>query len=204
MPFSLTCKGCKSTLKAPDELAGKKVKCPKCKTLVKVPLEQDEDDDEPVEVMPDERVRQAPPRKAAPARSRRDDDDEDEEEDDRPARRSTRVRQEDDDDRRRRRPRDRDADDLDDGEEDTGPRYKPCPNCGKRGAKRVLWTVWGSFYGPAMFTHVRCPKCRTAYNGKTGRSNLIPAVVLFTLPLLGILAIIGGMVYLLYSRGYFG
>ena len=66
----------------------------------------------------------------------------------------------------------------------------------------MLWTAWGSFYGPAMFTHVCCPDCNYRYNGKTGGSNLIPAILFFTAPLIGILAIIGAVVYILYSRGH--
>jgi predicted RNA-binding Zn-ribbon protein involved in translation (DUF1610 family) len=80
--------------------------------------------------------------------------------------------------------------------------YKPCPQCGATGAKRVLWTAWGSFYGPAMFTHVRCPECGYKYNGRSGRSNLIPAIIFVTVPLLGILGILGGIVYMLVSRNY--
>src|SRR5262245_37161795 len=97
MPFSLICKGCKSTLKAPDQLAGKKGTCPKRTTPIRAPTkqatdndaEEEEDDFAPVEVMPDERIREAPPRKTKPARSRYEDEDEEEEEDDR---RSNRIR----------------------------------------------------------------------------------------------------------------
>src|SRR3954454_18274182 len=32
--------------------------------------------------------------------------------------------------------------------------YKPCPRCGAVGAERVRRTAWGSFYGPALFSHV--------------------------------------------------
>jgi hypothetical protein len=87
--------------------------------------------------------------------------------------------------------------DEDDGEHDSG--YKPCPKCGGRHAQRVTFTFWGSFYGPALLTHVRCPDCGTAYNGKTGGSNLIWAVGCVTLPLLGIAVIIGGLVFLVMS-----
>jgi len=79
--------------------------------------------------------------------------------------------------------------------------YVPCPRCGTRGAERVVFTFWGSFYGPALFTHVQCPKCYYKYNGKTGRSNLIPALVFVLVPLLLILAVIGGVVFLAISLG---
>lgn len=77
--------------------------------------------------------------------------------------------------------------------------FKPCPKCGAGGAKRVTWTPWGSFYGPAMFNHVRCPQCDYKYNGKTGGSNLIPAIIFVTIPLLLIGAIVGGLIYFLIS-----
>jgi Zn-finger nucleic acid-binding protein len=81
--------------------------------------------------------------------------------------------------------------------------YAPCPRCGARGAERVVFTFWGSFYGPALFTHVQCPKCYYKYNGKTGRSNRIPAILFVSIPLILILAIIGGVVFLAFnlSRG---
>ena len=71
--------------------------------------------------------------------------------------------------------------------------YAPCPGCGSRRAARVMWTFWGSFYGPAMFTHVRCPDCGTTFNGNSGRSNLIPAILFVMVPLLLLFAICGGM-----------
>lgn len=37
MPIQLTCPGCQAKLKAPDSVAGKKNKCPKCQTVVTVP-----------------------------------------------------------------------------------------------------------------------------------------------------------------------
>jgi len=36
MPISTTCTGCKVTLKVPDEVAGKAIKCPKCAAVFKV------------------------------------------------------------------------------------------------------------------------------------------------------------------------
>jgi hypothetical protein len=86
---------------------------------------------------------------------------------------------------------------MDEPYDDRRPRrvmdYKPCPRCGSGGATRVTWTPWGSFYGPAMLTHVRCPKCGYAYNGRTGRSNLIAAIFFVLIPLILILAIIFGL-----------
>jgi hypothetical protein len=79
-----------------------------------------------------------------------------------------------------------------------GNQYKPCPRCGARKSERVVFTFWGSFYGPALFTHVRCPRCSYAYNGRTGRSNLIPAIIFVTVPLVLILAIFGGLGFLIW------
>ena len=78
----------------------------------------------------------------------------------------------------------------------------PCPKCGAEGAKRVKYTFWGSFYGPRIFSHVRCPECGATYNGKTGGSNIIPAIGCVTLPLLGILFIVGAVGYYLYHNVY--
>ncbi len=37
MPIQIICTGCQAKLKAPDTAAGKKIKCPKCQTVVSVP-----------------------------------------------------------------------------------------------------------------------------------------------------------------------
>jgi hypothetical protein len=79
--------------------------------------------------------------------------------------------------------------------------YKPCPRCGAGGPERVTWTPWGSFYGPALFTHVRCRECGYGYNGRTGRSNMVPAVIMVTVPAVLIVAIIVGLLFVL---GVFG
>jgi hypothetical protein len=87
--------------------------------------------------------------------------------------------------------------DLDEDDELLSP-YKPCPRCNAQQSKRVSFTFWGSFYGPALFTHVQCPRCRYSYNGKTGKSNLVPAILFVTVPLVLILAIFGGLGYLIF------
>jgi transposase-like protein len=49
--------------------------------------------------------------------------------------------------------------------------YQPCPNCASEQAEAIGFTWWGGIVGPKMFTHVKCTKCGTTYNGKTGKSN---------------------------------
>ena len=78
--------------------------------------------------------------------------------------------------------------------------FKPCPRCGAEGARRVLFTFWGSFYGTALFNHVRCPECQYAYNGRTGRSNLIPAIIFVTIPLLIIAGLLGFIGWVVWTR----
>jgi DNA-directed RNA polymerase subunit M/transcription elongation factor TFIIS len=151
MPTSIRCPGCHSTLRVRPELAGKRVKCPKCGKPVQVPAEEEE---ELVELVAVDEV----------------EEPEEEEEEERP----------------RGKPS----------------KYKPCPQCGAKGARKVTWTAWGSFYGPAMFTHVRCPECEYAYNGRTGGSNLIPAILFVAVPLMGILALIGVIVYIVVTRRF--
>jgi predicted RNA-binding Zn-ribbon protein involved in translation (DUF1610 family) len=72
-------------------------------------------------------------------------------------------------------------------------RFAPCPRCGSANAERVVWTAWGSFYGPALLHHVRCLSCGCKYNGRSGRSNLVPAAIFVLVPLILIVAIIGGL-----------
>jgi predicted nucleic-acid-binding Zn-ribbon protein len=50
-------------------------------------------------------------------------------------------------------------------------RYQPCPKCASDKAELIGFTWWGGIVGPKMFTHVKCTKCGTTYNGKTGKSN---------------------------------
>jgi DNA-directed RNA polymerase subunit RPC12/RpoP len=84
--------------------------------------------------------------------------------------------------------------DNDDDEEEAVTEYAPCPRCGARRSEKVIFTFWGSFYGPALLTHVQCPKCYYKYNGKTGKSNLIPAILFVLVPVFLILAVIGGVI----------
>ncbi len=81
--------------------------------------------------------------------------------------------------------------------------WVPCPKCGASDPKRVKFTFWGSFYGPKLFSHVRCQECRTTYNGKTGGSNLIPAIGCILVPAFLILLIIAACVaFVWYTLWY--
>jgi predicted Zn finger-like uncharacterized protein len=198
MPQIIHCPGCGAPLRVREELAGKNVKCPKCAHVVPVPrppaaheaadvtpvgpppvAAEPKTAEAPEEVRPagKPRMRECPscgernPVAARKCRYCRAWLDEDEPE-----------------------------------AEDRGPRrrrktsYVPCPKCGARGATRVTWTIWGSFYGPAMFNHVRCPDCGYKYNGRTGRSNLIPAIIFITIPAILIAAILGFVGWLIIAN----
>ena len=191
MATTLNCPGCQTPLRVREDMAGKKIKCPRCGQVVTVPADEPVVLEEVTEATGAEKITADPPASKGPrskaatrpcpecgeripvtARTCRYckadlDDDDEEDEDDRPIRRR--------------------------------PAYKPCPRCGETGATRVTWTPWGSFYGPALFTHVRCPGCGYAYNGRTGRSNLIPAIIFVLVPLIGILGILGGLALLIYN-----
>lgn len=172
MPLTVTCPGCRASLRVRDAAAGQTMLCPRCGGTVSVP-----DAEAPLTVVPaDEEAAPAPPpgpTKLCPSCHREIA----------LAARKCRWCHE----------------WIEEEDEDAPARYKPCPRCGAAGAERVLFTFWGSFYGPALFSHVRCPDCGYAYNGRTGRSNLLPAIVFVTVPLVLILAIIGGVIALIAS-----
>jgi hypothetical protein len=183
MPIQLRCPECNKPLKVKEELAGKKVKCPGCGKPVPVPAAEEEP--EPVV----EEVQEAPPkpgksakaavtsRPKAPAEVEPTDDDEPEEEE-----RGAKGK----------------------AAKGGGSQWVPCPKCGATGARRVKYTFWGSFYGPKLFSHVRCQQCRTTYNGKTGGSNIIPAIGCVALPAMGIIFIIALILVYIWYLGYFG
>jgi DNA-directed RNA polymerase subunit M/transcription elongation factor TFIIS len=188
MTATMNCPGCQATLRLRDDMAGKKIKCPRCAQLIKVPTPEGvtaeaaapggeitaevaaKSEGEPAATR---RCPACGERIAVTARQCRycQADVEEAERAEAPAQRRS--------------------------------KYKPCPRCGEDGAKRVKFTFWGSYYGTALFTHVRCPGCGYKYNGRTGRSNIIPAVVFVTVPLLGILALIGWAVWYVHKLGYF-
>lgn len=69
--------------------------------------------------------------------------------------------------------------------------YAPCPGCGAEEANKVGFTWWGGVLGPAMLSHVRCGKCGSTYNGKTGRSNTT-AIIIYSVV---VLAIVFGLMF---------
>jgi hypothetical protein len=91
----------------------------------------------------------------------------------------------------RQRSPNRGSDDSDEDDRFRLPRsrYVPCPRCGGTYAERVIWTAWGSFYGPALLCHVRCVSCGATYNGRSGRSNTIAAFFFVMVPLVLIMVI---------------
>jgi hypothetical protein len=182
MPIQLRCPECNKPLKVKEELAGKKVKCPGCGKAVPVPVPE-------VEPEPVEEVQEAPPPKPA-----------------KPAKAALTTKP-------KARPEppsveeDEPDEDADEGRSKPakaakGQQWVPCPNCGATGARRVKYTFWGSFYGPRLFSHVRCQQCRTTYNGKTGGSNLIPAIGCVTIPAIGIIIILGLIGLMLWWKLY--
>lgn len=55
--------------------------------------------------------------------------------------------------------------------------YAPCPKCSSTGAEQMKFTWWGGLIGPKILTHVKCPGCGHAYNGKTGGDNTTGIVI---------------------------
>jgi len=174
MPTTMNCPGCRTPLRLRDDMAGMTIKCPRCGKVISLPAE------EAVrfkEVSAAETVTIEPPASTTEKEVS-----------------ATRLCPECGGPVDVRASRCRSC---------NSPQYKPCPRCGEEGAKRVAWTAWGSFYGPALFTHVRCPCCGYAYNGKSGRSNLVPAIIFVAVPLFLILGIIGALGWIMYHRGFF-
>jgi len=81
-----------------------------------------------------------------------------------------------------------------------GSKWVPCPKCGTPDPKRVKFTFWGSFYGPKLFNHVRCQSCGATYNGRTGGSNILPAVGCVAVPLIGIVLILAALGFFVWYR----
>jgi ribosomal protein L37AE/L43A len=80
-------------------------------------------------------------------------------------------------------------------------RWHPCPKCDSDRIKKVKFTFWGSFLGPALLAHVRCQDCGCTFNGRSGRSNLIPAILFVSVPVAGIGALLYWAYTMLVQRG---
>jgi hypothetical protein len=162
MAITVVCPGCGSQLRVRDEYLGRAMKCPKCAGRVETgPVDAVPTDDEQAAVAPGKARPKPPP---VPQDI----------EEVRPAPARRRREHEGDDERR---PPGRYGG------------YAPCPRCGGTHAERVTWTIWGSFYGPAMLNHVQCAGCGYRYNGRSGRSNALAAAVFVMVPLALILGI---------------
>jgi hypothetical protein len=181
--IQFACPECEQEVTTADEHAGKKGRCPSCRAVFAIPGGKasvrsaappaparrpapppEEEVEEAEEALPtaaeeDEAISESP-RKPLPARGRRAADEDEEESP-----------------RKRRPSRDEEEDELEEVEDrprkrkKRGP-YADCPECGCRGhATKVSFTWWGGFVGPALFSHVKCDRCGTCYNGKHGDYN---------------------------------
>ena len=181
MPLTLNCPNCKASLHVRSEYAGKQMQCPRCSATVAVPAAETLAADIKA-VAPASSASSAEPTRPCPRCKK-------------PillAARKCRYCQAWLDDR--------EGDEDEDWPERARPSFKACPRCQASGAERVVWTFWGSFYGPALFSHVRCPQCGYGYNGKTGRSNLVPAIVMVAVPAIGIIAVVGALALWVWSQ----
>jgi predicted Zn finger-like uncharacterized protein len=207
MSIAITCPQCENQLQVRDEHAGKRVKCPRCGAALDVPQQPATAAEAPPSlappavatelpaVLPATGVRTKPPPLPEPAAA--------------PERAEPRQRFQRCPEcgaripaNARRCPECRA--DLDDEDEDDRPRrprraHKPCPRCGAAEPRKVSFTWWGSVYGPALFSHVRCVECGYGYNGRTGRSNLIPAIFFVAIPAILIVLIIAFLVFVVLA-----
>jgi hypothetical protein len=92
----VTCGGCDSKIKIPNTAAGKRVKCPKCATAIRVPTAESAPE-EAVAAVPAAKPRPQPP-PLKPSRGKSRDDDEEDDEDERPKKRRRREKDDEDDD----------------------------------------------------------------------------------------------------------
>jgi DNA-directed RNA polymerase subunit M/transcription elongation factor TFIIS len=182
MALAVTCPGCHKELHVREEHAGRKFKCPQCAAIIEVPA-ADNEVTEIAEVV--ESVTDAAPaaRRGPPPVPRRSEEEEDTHEaavivcprcgEPTPA-----------DAERCRHCRAR----LDTPRKPR-PKYVPCPRCDAPDPEPVSWTVWGSFR-----------ECGYAYNGVSGKSNLVPAILFITIPLVLIVGLVIFIIVLLINR----
>lgn len=184
----IKCPQCGKGITAPDNLAGKKGRCPGCQSVIVIEDPEVETDFEVVE--DDEPEEEAPPRRASRStavqtkpRKKVIQEDEEDEEDDVPE--AEEIDEEEEEERRPRRSKPKKR-------RRARGAYADCPNCGCPGhAERVFYTLWGGFIGPILLNHVRCSKCGTAYNGSSGKYNTVGIVLWITIPMaIGLVAFI--------------
>jgi hypothetical protein len=211
MASTVSCPGCQVKLKLKPEYVGKKIKCPRCARLIAISRAPG------VMAMPPKAVARAAARaaagkapppmpKASPKPSPIEDDD--------AAVVTAPAR------KKKARPSEKapcpecgemvDVDAkkcpyckvaLETDEEEEYRKWRKCPRCGKQAGRGVLWTIWGSFYFTRLFHEVRCDECGKSYNGLTGRSNVGPAVVCLSVPLMAIAGIGYFVSWILKERG---
>jgi hypothetical protein len=114
MPIDVTCPQCGGELEAPDEAAGKKVKCPDCGERIAVPPTGGAIQPPPAPGPAERAARAEKKEEVQEERPRRRDRAEEEEEEDRPRRRRRDEDDEEDEDDRPRRRRRREDEDYDD------------------------------------------------------------------------------------------
>ncbi|MBC8230928.1 hypothetical protein H8E77_15360 [bacterium] len=68
--------------------------------------------------------------------------------------------------------------------------YVPCPKCGGSEVKKIGFTWWGGALGPRLLNHVKCQKCGTTYNGKSGKSNAIAIAVYSVIVLIIVIVVL--------------
>jgi predicted RNA-binding Zn-ribbon protein involved in translation (DUF1610 family) len=172
----LRCTGCQAGLRMRPEFAGKKLRCPRCGNQMSVPRIQADRPavvpDDPPPLPNDTELTTTDPRPDAQPM---------ESDLEAPRKKRRRIVQE---------------------EAEEEPVWQPCPSCGAEDPEKVHWTFWGSFYGPALFNHVKCLECGQTYNGVSGRSNFIPALIFVTIPVLLIMGLIGVITWLILSRQF--
>jgi transposase-like protein len=198
MAIPIKCPFCKASLRVRDEYGGKRIKCPRCDNVLRIPA---------IEETMREELPEAPRRKPSlsgaiqtsprnpggvatkmqpcPSCGKRIPVD---------ARKCRYCKQ---------WVEDEEVVQDENAAEDQDSPYVNCPRCRAKKPRKVLWTMWGSFYGPAMFSHVRCRKCGYAYNGRTGSSNLPWAILFVAVPAFLIILILIGIILIFKKQGYF-
>src|SRR6266851_4931985 len=155
MPINTKCPTCKRTLEIPDELMGKKVRCPSCKVVFLAtadgsPAKTDSSRPQPPKSKSEEGIRVR--RRPAPTDEEEEEEDEEEEEIPRVRKKGVRRREEDDEDEeeedeeeesprvRRKAVRRQDEEEDEDEEEEVPPRRrrKPASSPRRRALSAVL------------------------------------------------------------------